>query len=235
MGLVKDGKKRKLILFDAETEVPTVPTREDPDSPHWVHTDILRGELAVNLKSRRVWTRDDFGIIELLTSESDVATGIPDSSCCNIYIGPEVYAGLIDTYQNDLLIDVTVDRIILFVDELRYPLLGDSAKGTHDEMTGTITLSGFNFPANCDIFIIIKPVPEIYVGPEEYAGETDTYQNDLLIDIPVERVILFVNELRYPLLGDSAKATYDDTTGTITLITGLTFNENSDIFIIIKP
>mgnify|MGYP003404241128 CR=1 FL=1 len=139
-------KKRKQVIFDAETEVPTVPVVEDPTSPHWIHTDILKGELAVNLRSNRVWTRTDFGIIEIGTSYTSQS-----------YIGPLTVSGG-NSYQNDLLIDVPDERIIVFVNEIRYPLLGDSAKATFDSPSGTITLiSGLTFNPNSDIFILIKP------------------------------------------------------------------------------
>lgn len=147
MPLFIHSKTRNKTLYDAVGEIPTVPVVEDETSPHWIHTDIYKGDFAVNLRSQQVWTRTDYGILELATSANTT-----------IYIGPELIIGSTDTYQNDLLIDIDTNRIILWVNELRYPLLGDSAKGTHDNVDGKIILNGFNFEKNTDIFIIIKPL-----------------------------------------------------------------------------
>lgn len=152
MPLLISSKTRNKTLYDATGETPTVPTVEDEASPHWIHTDIYRGDFAVNLRSQKVWTRTDHGILELATLAPGAST---------IYIGPLLICPpptQVDNYQNDLLIGVDVSRIIFFVNELRYPLLGSALKATFNSGTGTITLSGFMFEFDTDIFIIIKPL-----------------------------------------------------------------------------
>lgn len=137
---------RRQIVFDSSSDVPTVPTARTHDEPSWLSSDIYRGEFAVNLRSQKVYTRTDFGIIELMTSAN-----LP------IYIGPEVYAGGTSSYQNDSLISADENKTILFVDDLLFPLIGASKKATLDNVLGQINLDGFQFNKNTCIFIIIKP------------------------------------------------------------------------------
>lgn len=151
MPIVIVNIRRKEAYFDEESEVPTVPSVEDHTAPGWMGTDIYKSEIIVNVRSQRVWTRTDFGILEFMM------LGSTTNSSGGSYIGPVNPTEGTDQYQNDLL-KVDTSRVIAWKNEFKLVLAGDKKTATHESSSGILTIDTGKFELGDELFFIIKPL-----------------------------------------------------------------------------
>jgi hypothetical protein len=67
MSIIAYNKRRQELILTAPGEVPTIPdpAAVDPTHPLWISTDIMKGEICINIADNKVWTRTDNGILDI--------------------------------------------------------------------------------------------------------------------------------------------------------------------------
>ena len=152
MSLITYERRRRELYQDESGIVPGVPSVEDHTDPAWnITTDIYKGEIYINGVDDKVYTRTDNGIILIGGSPITGGGGLPtDSIRYNPYIGSNT-----PTLAHTKLINVALDRLEMWYNSTRVPLIGyDSKVSSNILANGSITFV-FQIKTNSTILIQI--------------------------------------------------------------------------------